>query len=87
MEAPDVFRGVIGAVIAVMVSGCSSAGTQAPEPKIVQTHGIKCIASNVEPSRCKTTHGIGVIFDFRHNQGETPSVEDLKVDGAGESEF
>ena len=80
-------RGLIGVAMSVVLAGCASTGGSVPEPEIVQSHGIKCIASNVEPSRCKTTHELGVIFDFRTDPNAVTPIDRFKVDGADESEF
>jgi hypothetical protein len=82
-----VVRGLIGVAMIVVLAGCSSTRSEPPETRIVQGHEIKCVASNVTPSGCKTTHELGVIFDFTADPSAVPPIDRFKVDGADESEF
>lgn len=76
-------------VAALFCASCTSAPNASHafgESTVRYETEIKCVASNVAPSGCKSEYGIAVVTPV-NTGSRLPSVEDLRAPGAGASEF
>jgi PBP1b-binding outer membrane lipoprotein LpoB len=79
---------IAGATLGLLVlAGCSSTSQGSPELSVSQKTKVECVASNFEPNGCTTSHELGLAATLTTNQAALPSAADLRVPGAGESEF
>ncbi|HWJ88619.1 MAG TPA: hypothetical protein VNS12_11155 [Pelagibacterium sp.] len=69
----------------LVLSGCASTSGGAPEPQLHHTTSVKCVASNVKQSGCKTEYELAIAVLL--GTGTVPSADDLRVPDAGKSEF
>lgn len=76
------------AALAVLVcAGCSSASAPVAETvDLRQKTEVECVASNIEPNGCKTTHELWIVAPFGQADSGLPSAADLRDPDAG-SEF
>lgn len=71
----------------LVLSGCASTSGSAPEPQLHHTTSVKCVASNVKASGCKTEYELAIAVPLGSGTGTVPSADDLRVPDAGKSEF
>ena len=74
-------------IFLIVLAGCSATSSGNPELDVSQKIEVECVASNFEPNGCTTSHELGVAATLTTNPGALPSAADLRVPGAGESEF
>ncbi len=67
------------------LAACATAPSYKADTRLGQKLAVECVASNFEENGCTTKHQVALTTTFTPADGA--SIEDMRVDGAGESEF
>lgn len=77
-------RLVLAALGALACAGCASTNSSdAGNVSLRQKTEVECVASNFEPSGCKTGHELWIVAPLSQGDGGLPNASDLRDPKAG----